>query len=231
MLRIVTSLKGAERAQRALRQLHTRLGPGNGRLALMSRIGTALLRWVDQNFSSGGGLVGGWAPLRSSTIFARRMGSSVPLSNVGAAGLRGSFTYEATEDEVVVGSPKQIAKYHQYGTRPYIIRPKKPGGVLAFLMPPGSSISSRRGLTSLRRRKEGTPRVGIVSAKAARLGGMSIPGGRGDLQSLMFTRVVHHPGLPARRMLPNRAEAAPVLNDVVADLLAELKGLAEGGRP
>ena len=143
-IRLVVDLEGATRFRRRIDQLMRETGPGAGRLQLMTRLGLTVLRWVDQNFASGGGKVGGWRPLRPLTIFGRRKGSAVPLSNTGL--LKGSFTYAATEDEVAVGTANRVAAWHQFGTAPYIIRPRFKKA-LAFPAPPGTSVPSRSSRT------------------------------------------------------------------------------------
>lgn len=209
-LRLTVDLRGASKfraaLQRAIRE------EGSDRLVLMNRIGLTALRWVDRNFASSGGLVGGWVPLRPGTIFGRRQGSAVPLSNTGM--LRSGFTYQATDAEAVVGTANQIAKYHQFGTRPYDIRPRFKKA-LAFFAPIGG------GATATRRRARGAPNVGRVSMKAARGAGLRIAPGTGGLQSMAVVKKVHHPGLPARRMLPRQTEIMPDIRTTITDWLNE----------
>ena len=217
-IRLVVDLEGATRFRRRIDQLIREAGPGAGRLQLMTRLGLTVLRWVDQNFASGGGKVGGWRPLRPLTIFGRRKGSAVPLSNTGL--LKGSFTYAATEDDVAVGTANRVAAWHQFGTAPYIIRPRVKKA-LAFPAPPGFG----GGGLFVRRRPAGTPVVGIASLKSLLATGAkrsSLPKGKGQFQSFAVVREVHHPGLPARPMLPrNSADIATEVTTTLQDWVDE----------
>lgn len=88
---------------------------------LVRAIGEAELRWINENFRTEGGKVGGWRPLSPNTIAAK--GSSRILQDTGE--LRKSFVYHIISDRIVqVGSGKEYASYHERGTRPYIIRPR-----------------------------------------------------------------------------------------------------------
>jgi len=159
-------------------------------------------QWIDQNFKAEG-LEHRWAPLAQSTLFGRRMGGKGAkiLQNNGM--LRASHTYRASTDRVVVGFPEgSVAEYHHFGTRPYIIRPKKAGGVLMFFMPLGAG-----GSTSIIRRKAGTPRVGMV---------------KGGKQSVMFRREVHHPGLKARPLLPSLSLADTLVQKIAQNYIERL---------
>lgn len=210
-IRLVVDLEGARRFRRRVEQVIRE--QGSARFELMNRLGLTVLRWVDQNFASGGGLVGGWAPLRPGTIFGRRRQSSVPLSNTGR--LRQRFTYKATENEVAVGTAEQVAVYHQFGTPgPYPIRPRLKKA-LAFPAPP------RQGATTTRRLPRGAPNVGRIGTAEARRAGLRIAPGVGRLQSIAVVKGVMHPGLPARRMLPRRGEIMPFVRTTVTDWFSE----------
>ena len=224
-IRLVVDIEGATRFRRRIDRLIQEAGPGAGRLQLMTRLGLTVLRWVDQNFASGGGKVGGWVPLRPLTVFGRRKGSAVPLSNTGL--LKGSFTYAATEDEVAVGTARQVALWHQFGTAPYIIRPRTKKA-LAFPAPPGFG----GGGLFVRRRQAKTPIVGIVSLQSLLAAGVKrkgLPKGKGQFQSFAVVREVHHPGLPARPMLPRTyadiaAEVTKTLQDWVDEAVRRALG-------
>ena len=176
---------------------------------LHDRIGIAILAWIDKNFKAQG-LEKPWAPLRPSTLFGKRQ------SGKGAKaldGLRSWATHKATTQQVVVGFPSNSpAKYHHYGTPgPYEIRPKNKKA-LRFLMPP-FSMATGKARTVLSPRPAGMPKVGMV---------------KGNKQSWLFTQVVHHPGLPARPLLPSIAMAQEIARKVIEDALTEMIG--KGGR-
>jgi phage gpG-like protein len=102
--------------------------------AFLLAIGLRLMAWVDQNFRAEG-LEQRWRPLSPNTVAQRRRGSSKTLQDTGR--LRMSFTRAAGNpkilgDTVRVTSNVAYAPFHEFGTGPYTIRPKKPGGRLAF---------------------------------------------------------------------------------------------------
>ncbi len=78
---------------------------------ILDVIGQNTLRWIDDNFTSAGGNVGGWKPNAESTI--KRKGSSAPLVDTGR--LRQSFTAEIFGDTLVVGTNVEYAPPHEYG--------------------------------------------------------------------------------------------------------------------
>lgn len=226
MVRVV--VRNLPEAQRTVQGLIGNLGPGGVRLEFFNNLGLAVLRWVDVNFATAGQLVGGWRPLRPLTVFGRRQGSSVPLSDTG--GLRQSFTYKATDSSVAIGTAKAVARYHQFGTQPYVIRPRRKK-VLAFPAPPEwiaamQAAAKARGRSGpglyVRRRKAGTPVKGATTLTNLRKAfpgrRFKVPKGPGQFQSLAIVRKVNHPGLPARPMLPRTInditkEIADVAND------------------
>ena len=93
-------------------------------------IGMRLTEWMTTRFERDGAVpdfgAGGWVPLKPSTIAQRRQGSSRPLQDTG--GLRQSYEAAPTTDGssyVEVGSNKRYASFHERGTGPYTIVPKK----------------------------------------------------------------------------------------------------------
>ena len=209
-IRLTIDLRGASRFRAALQKT---MHEGTVQFELMNRLGLTVLRWVDKNFVSGGGRVGGWSPLRPLTIFGRRQGSSVPLGDTGR--LRMSFTAAATDTEVRVGTALPIARWHQYGTHAYDIVPKV-AHALAFPAPPGGG-----GGLYVRRRPAGTPVVGMTTASAVKAAGGALPAGKGGFQSFAVVKKVHFPGLPARRMLPNEGEIREELQKTIVDWVNE----------
>ena len=68
---------------------------------------------------------------RNFNVFGGAEGTSEPLQDTGK--LRQSFTSKLEGQDVVsVGTENKIAKFHQFGTKPYIIKAKT-GGALAFM--------------------------------------------------------------------------------------------------
>ena len=163
-------------------------------LDYFTRLGAQVLRWVDQNMRTSGGLVGGWRPLAPLTIFGKRAGHGVPLET-----LRQTFTSQPEQNEVVVGTARASSRWHEFGTKgPYKILPRFKKA-LAFPAPMGFLAAGKTG-SFMRKRGKGMPKVGMA--------------GKGDMQSFAVVRGVMHPGLPVRRMLPNAEEAAPVIQAV-----------------
>ncbi len=82
------------------------------------------LQWVDRNFRQSGRLTGApWRKLSPNTIAGRRKQSSLPLRDTGQ--LRQSFVAKATARSATVGTEKQYASFHEEGTGPFTITPKK----------------------------------------------------------------------------------------------------------
>lgn len=101
---------------------------------LTKRIGFDILDWVNENFEKGG-IEKSWPPLSRNTVASRRKGSSTPLQDTGI--LRQSFDmFSAGGSDVFVGTKNTIAKYHEHGTRPYIIHPRE-RKVLRFMTADG----------------------------------------------------------------------------------------------
>ena len=100
------------------------------RRVLFNRIGTELLNAVARNFKEQGHEGAPWAALSPFTIARRRKGRGVKVSrgrileDTGA--LRGSFTAEATENMVRVGSNLIYAPTHEFGRGPIPRRPMLP---------------------------------------------------------------------------------------------------------
>ena len=123
-----------------------------------------------------------------------------------------------------------LAYWQEFGTKPYKICPKKPGGSLAFPAPPGFLAGTGSGGKKVgaffRRRVKGPglraeARTGIATAQSVRAAGFAMPGGKGDIKSFAVVKFVNHPGLPARRMLPSQAEILPEVKKTAVDWLNE----------
>ena len=192
---IKVDIRGARAVANLMRRVRGLVDDNRQELHL--RWGIRTLNWVTRNFAAEGALTGApWAKLSPNTIAGRRKGSSRVLQDTG--GLKNSFTLNATSTEVSVGTEKQIALYHEKGTKPYEILPKKPGGFLAFAHAGGTPLRKGTYLPSAERTfAKGTPFV--------------------------FSKGVHHPGLPVRRTLPKREEILPDILRTTVNYLNELK--------
>lgn len=171
------TLRGLRQFQDRLRSLSR--GMGN-RAELHRRLGIQALNWVDQNFRQEGALTGApWRKLSANTVAGRRKGSSKVLQDTGQ--LRMGFNMRFDNASARVGSPSEIAPHHEFGTRPYEIRPKN-RTYLAFPAVSGQPLKKAFTFPSRERKfAKGTPFV--------------------------FTKgPVHHPGLAQRRMLPRRTD-------------------------
>lgn len=121
--------------------LHVHIDDGNVRRYLhqfaargqrppLRRIAVIMQASVSRNFEAGG-RPQPWPPLRPGTIAGRRFGGDRPLQDTGA--LKKSVQQQIFyPDNVAVYTKHEHAAYHQFGTRPYVIRPRRPGGVLRF---------------------------------------------------------------------------------------------------
>ena len=194
---IKVQVKGMREVQRMLRRLAVSVSRGGGSTALHARYAIIASQWIDRNFQQQGGLVGGWRALRPNTVAGRRKGSSVILQNTGL--LRASFVPAWDDKAAVVGSAQKVALWHEKGTKgspetPYPIRPKKPGGVLAFPVAAGTAGST----------------VVPILPKGFKKGDL-IFGRKLKSRTMMFRRMVMHPGLPRRRLLPQETDLMPQL--------------------
>jgi hypothetical protein len=154
--------------------------------------GMETLKWVQQNYREGGGklITGKWRKLSRLTVMSRRKGSSQPLMDTGHM-LR-QWNYKVLHEGVEIGNPMQIAEYHETGTRPYVIKPKN----RRFLWFGVTPADRRRG------QQLGGYHQWRVASKPYRPFNKT-PG--------IFAREVHHPGLTARRQLPNEIEIMPTI--------------------
>lgn len=186
---------------------------------VLAAMGTEVEAFIDQTFVAGGRPK--WAPLKPSTLAGRRGGkkasNSKPLQDNGR--LRASFEVKAlTDNRVEVGSDDERAIWHHFGTNPYDIV-AGPGKVLAFpaVVTDISGFGLVEGQRSLR---------GLTKARATGRGSFIVPKGRrvrgrkpGQAVlpfkgKLTFRHKVHHPGLPARRILPTPEQVTPRLKVV-----------------
>lgn len=184
------TVRGMREVQRMLRKLGASVARGVGTTSLHARYAIIASQWIDRNFQQEGGLVGGWRALRPNTIAGRRKRSSRILQDTGL--LRASFVPAWDEKAAVVGSAQKVSLWHEKGTKgspetPYPIRPKRPGGVLVFPV----AADGRRVKFSF---------SSIATKKTYKKGDM-----------FAFAKLVMHPGLPRRIMLPEEADLMPAL--------------------
>lgn len=193
---IKLDIVGANRVARIMSRLASVATDQKEKLHL--RYGIRALNWVARNFQQEGALTGApWAKLSPNTILGRRKGSSVVLQDTGE--LRRSFTVNYTSEGAEVGTEKEYSKYHEYGTDPYVILPKKPGGMLAFPRIGGRPLAKSMHFPSMERSlPKGTPMAWS-------------PWG------------VYHPGLQVRRMLPTEEEMMPELLRTTITYLKEVE--------
>lgn len=101
---------------------------------ILRAVGLRLMGWVARNFEDDG-TEQKWKPLSPNTVAQRRKGSNRPLQDTGR--LKQSWTKSTGNphiigDTVSVTSNMKYAPYHEFGTGPYTIKPKK-GKRLAFM--------------------------------------------------------------------------------------------------
>jgi hypothetical protein len=131
-LKLSIQIKGLAELRARFAKLRTAIST---KRELHRRYGLQALNWIDDNFRQEGKLSGApWAKLSPNTIVAK--GSSAILQNKGP--LRASFNAVPSTQDVRVGSPLTIAKYHEEGTglygakgTSYLIYPKR-AKALAF---------------------------------------------------------------------------------------------------
>ena len=173
---------------------------------VFAAVGMELLKEIGRNFEQEG-VWAKWAPLRPNTMAGRRAGSS--SKTLQASGrLRASFRSEATKDQVRVGSPLVIAKYHEEGRGEpvgdpgWTIRPKK-GKALAFVVATGGQSLKRGKFKS----------YGYAKRSAKFMG----------KANFAVVASVHHPGYPARKMLPHPSRALTISRAVAMKFLGGAK--------
>lgn len=182
---------------------------------LHTKIGLRVLRWVNDQFRTEGrqpGSRGAWPKLRPNTVAGRRQGSRRILQDTGQ--LRASFTSKPTASDVRVGTAKKIAAYHEFGTAPYEIRPRRAKALRFPVAKGGIMIEESAAATRFGQRF--TPRqraAGAVQSIFGRRRPVDIRGTRKT--RFAFAKFVQHPGLPVRSMLPTE-EYGAFLAGVVA---------------
>lgn len=152
-------IEGAEEVGRALDKLAWAVTP-RGMVQVLDDAGLILMRRASRSFRAEKapevtGDVGdsaraagkSWEPLAASTKHARRKGrgrgrGAKILQDKGAAGLMGSISKDVNVSgaSVAVGTALQYGLYHQAGTKPYKIVPKKAGGKLVFIGSSGELV-------------------------------------------------------------------------------------------
>ncbi len=192
---IKLDIVGAQRVARLMRRLASVATDQKEQLHL--RYGIRALNWVARNFAQEGALTGTpWRKLSENTILGRRKQSSRVLQDTGE--LRRSFTIDYSSEQASVGTAKQYALFHEFGTDPYVIVPKN-ASVLAFPHKLGTPLKKSVEFPSIgRSHPKGTP--------------------------IMFSPWgVYHPGLPVRRMLPTEEEIMPDLLQTTITFLKEVE--------
>lgn len=85
---------------------------------MMGNIGEYLQRRVDDGFRYERDPYGqNWAPLAASTLKAKVRNKRILKILQSRGTMRGTLTYQAGRDRVVIGFNTYTAQYHQYGTK------------------------------------------------------------------------------------------------------------------
>ncbi len=102
----------------------------------LKRCAVYMIRSFDKNFKAGGRPIK-WRALAINTKAKRRKASNLPLMDTGMMRLSSLATtgkgsiYQLRRNSLVMGTAVAYAKWQQWGTAPYIIRPIG-GGLLTF---------------------------------------------------------------------------------------------------
>lgn len=104
-------------------QLQALLERMDAKRPFFAAVGERLLRSTAQNFDSESAPDGrAWQPLAPATIKARQRRGQTPITILRSntkgrhgSSLAGSINYEASEEELRIGSPKETAAIHQLG--------------------------------------------------------------------------------------------------------------------
>jgi hypothetical protein len=156
--------------------------------------------WIDESFAQDGAHaaygVQRWQPLAWSTVALRKRGGDRPLQDTGTY----MKSWEAVTDHrtyVSMGTEMTpLAQWQEHGTKPYTIRVKN-AKVLAGMFGQG---------------KGGAKSVFVISG----------PGAGARSRFLIFGKEVHHPGIPARPVLPTRANAYRIVEETLRGMLADV---------
>lgn len=144
MTQIISVFKGQKEFQRKLARASKDLTNFS---RIHNRIGVNVLKWIDKNFRDEG-TEKKWPGLADSTKFARRKKSGKILQDTGLH-LKNTFTQDASEFQVKIGTPTKWAGVHEKGGKgDYLITPKK-GKLLAFFHPQGNQQVKLKGRTLL----------------------------------------------------------------------------------
>ena len=174
-----------------------RLTEAVGAPLVLNLLAARMLEYADESFRTAGR--GKWKRLSWSTLATRKRGGDKPLQDTGR--YKQSFVKESDDRTFVeVGTNLKIegglslGKIHEYGTGPYTIRVRR-ARILAAPLGSGANAAG-----------SGGP-VGMIGS-----GRMS--------RWLFFGKEVHHPGIPARPVLPETVvEAETVLRPVIEGAL------------
>lgn len=179
------------------RQVEQALGNAD---PLLKRFGVTILKEIAENFRVGGRPA--WKPLAASTQAARRSGKGGQIL-VNTGRLRDSFDFRTSPKEVVVFSNDPVSVFAQDGTKPHDIVAKN---AKALAIPTGAF--TKAGLGGARATGRGSYRLKSGKVKA--------PG-----KNFLFRKKVHHPGTPARPLLPTDDQILPKLEAVAVDYLQQ----------
>lgn len=131
-LRITVDARGASRKLKRVEKA-ARVTP------ILEAIGEGLVRFSRELFNTRGRAVGGWKPLAPNTVVSK--GHSMPL--IASGDLRTSIDYQVIPGaRVQVGTDVPYAKYHQFGSRPHVIEPRR-AKVLSFITTAGRVFARR----------------------------------------------------------------------------------------
>jgi phage gpG-like protein len=97
--------------------LRTRIKKMNDRTAPNRRVAVVLDQWVQRNFQTEGGDVGGWTPFAAGGRYVPGIGLDTSAKLLQDTGLlRASFQSFYDADVVGIGSDLHYSKYHEEGT-------------------------------------------------------------------------------------------------------------------
>lgn len=181
----------------APRAMLERLTEAVGAPVLLTLLGARLMSYVDESFRTAGR--GKWQRLSWSTLALRKRGGDQPLQDTGM--YKQSFVPETDNSTFIevgtnfkVGAGVPLGKVHEFGTKPYIIR--------------------------LRNAKVLAAQIGLGAHGAGEHGPVGLLRSRRETRWFFFGKEVHHPGVPARPVLPaTEQEAEAVLRPTIEGAL------------
>ena len=188
----INTTAGQQKVARLLKVIEPR--------TLLSEIGERFRSYVDTQFRTLG--EGRWPRLAWTTLALRQRADDKPFHGMDSKYRQSIVTETDGQTFVEVGSNWRtatgvpLAKIHEFGTAPYVIRPKR-----AQILAAKTGLAGPVGLIATKHVSNWFVFANVLSKDPRK-------------------REVHHPGIPARPVLPTKAVAERIIQTSVDGMLA-----------